>query len=53
MTNEILLTICLCLIFGGGFGAALSEKDIIDRAPPDKLIKIAQKKGVDLKKYQV
>ena len=23
MSNEVLLTICLCLIFGGGFGAII------------------------------
>ena len=23
MSNEILLTICLCLMFGGGFGAII------------------------------
>lgn len=51
--RETLQAECMGAYFGGGFGAALSEKDIIDRASPDKLIKIAQKKGVDLKKYQV
>ena len=34
MSNEILLTICLCLIFGGGFGAILLM--IIDMNREDK-----------------
>ena len=34
MSNEILLTICLCLIFGGGFGAIILM--IIDMNREDK-----------------
>ena len=34
MSNEILLTICLCLMFGGGFGAILLM--IIDMNREDK-----------------
>ena len=38
--------------FGGGFGAALVESFDLDRAPPDELVKMAQDKGVDLRRYR-
>lgn len=39
--------------FGGGFGGALMEAFDIDNATSDELVKIAQDKGVDLKRYVV
>jgi hypothetical protein len=38
--------------FSGGFGAALVESADIDRASPEKLIEVARKQGIDLRKYQ-
>ncbi len=39
--------------FGGGFGGALMEVFDIDSATLEELIKIAQDKGVDLRRYVV
>lgn len=39
--------------FGGGFGGALFEASELKNASPEKLIRIAENKGIDLKKYQV
>ena len=39
--------------FGGGFGGALMESFNIEGASPQKLIEIAEKKGIDLRKYAV
>ena len=39
--------------FGGGFAGALMEAFDIDNATSDELVKIAQDKGVDLKRYVV
>ena len=44
---------CLGAYFGGGFGAALIESFDVDRATPEKLVEMAQKQGIDLRKYQV
>ena len=44
---------CLGAYFGGGFGAALIESFEIDRASSEKLVKMAQRKGIDLRRYQV
>ena len=37
--------------FVGGFGGALMEAFDIKKASPDEIVKIAQKKGVDLSRY--
>lgn len=39
--------------FGGGFGGALFESFDVDRATPEKLVEMAQSRGIDLRKYQV
>ena len=39
--------------FGGGFGGALMEAFDIDRATPEELVKIAQDKGINLRRYVV
>ena len=39
--------------FGGGFGGALMEAFDIDRATPEELVKIAQERGIDLRRYVV
>lgn len=44
---------CLGAYFGGGFGAALIESFDVDRAPPEKLVEMAQRHGIDLRRYQV
>ena len=44
---------CYGAYFGGGFGGALMESFNIESASPQKLIEIAEKKGIDLRKYTV
>lgn len=44
---------CYGAFFVGGFGGALMESFDLERVSPEKLVEIAEKKGVDLKKYQV
>lgn len=39
--------------FGGGFGGALMESFDINNASAEELIRIAQRKGIDLRKYEV
>ena len=39
--------------FGGGYGGALMESFNIESASPQKLIEIAERKGIDLRKYAV
>ena len=40
-------------IFGGGFGGALMESFDLDRASPEELVEIAERKGIDLSKYEI
>ena len=44
---------CYGAYFGGGFGGALMESFNIESASPQKLIEIAERKGIDLRKYAV
>lgn len=44
---------CIAAYFAGGFGGALFETFDIDRATPEELIKMAQNRGIDLRRYQV
>lgn len=44
---------CMGAFFGGGFGAALIESFDVDRALPEELIEMAQRQGIDLRKYQM
>ena len=44
---------CYGAFFGGGFGGALMESFDFERSSPEKLIEIAKKKGIDLRKYQI
>ena len=37
--------------FGGGFGGALMESFDVGKASPQKLIEIAEEKGVEIRKY--
>lgn len=37
----------------GGFGGALIETFDIDSASPEELIRMAQRKGLDLSRYEV
>lgn len=39
--------------FGGGFGGALMEAYDIENATPEELVKIAQDRGVDLRRYVI
>ena len=48
MRNE-----CLGAFFGGGFGGALVESFDVDRATPEELVEMAQRQGIDLRRYQV
>ena len=44
---------CLGAFFGGGFGGALVESFDVDRATPEELVDMAQRQGIDLRRYQV
>ena len=44
---------CLGAYYGGGFGGALNESFDIDCATPDRLVKMAQQQGINLRKYEV
>lgn len=48
MRNE-----CMGAFFGGGFGGALFDSFDIDRASPEELVRMAQRQGIDLRKYKV
>ncbi len=48
MENE-----ALSAFFGGGFGGALVESFDVDRATPEELVEMAQRQGIDLRRYQV
>ena len=37
--------------YGGGFGGAMYESFEIERATPEELIRIAQRKGINLLQY--
>jgi hypothetical protein len=37
--------------YGGGFGGAMYESFEIERATPEELVRIAQRKGIDLTRY--
>jgi hypothetical protein len=38
--------------YGGGFGGALFESFDIESASPEKLIELAEQKGIDLEEYE-
>lgn len=44
---------CLGGYFGGGFGTALIESFDVDKASPEKLIEMAQRRGINLARYQI
>lgn len=44
---------CLGAFFGGGFGGALVESFDVDRATPEELVEMAQRQGINLRRYQV
>ncbi len=44
---------CYGAFFGGGFGGALIESFDLERASPEELIEVAEKKGIDLRDYQI
>lgn len=44
---------CLSAYFGGGFGGALMESFDVDKATPERLVEIAQRQGLNLRKYQI
>ena len=37
--------------YGGGFGGAMYESFEIERATPQELVEIAQRKGIDVTRY--
>ncbi|MCR5034078.1 MAG: hypothetical protein K6B42_01495 [Clostridia bacterium] len=39
--------------FGGGFGGALMEAVDVERASDEELVEIAQRQGIDLRRYEV
>ena len=44
---------CYGAFFGGGFGGALLEASDIESASPEELVRIAQRKGIDLSRYEI
>lgn len=42
---------CLGAYFCGGFGAALIESFDVEKASHEELVKMAQNKGIDLRRY--
>ena len=44
---------CYGAFFGGSFGGALMESFDLESASPEKIVEIAQKKGIDLREYQI
>ena len=44
---------CMGACFGGGFGGALMEFSDVDKASPEKLVEMAQRQGIDLRKYDI
>ena len=44
---------CYGAFFGGGFGGALMESFDVEKASPEKLVKMAQENGLDLRKYEI
>ena len=46
-----LLEDCYGAYFGGGFGGALIAASEIESAKPEELIEIAERRGIDLRKY--
>ena len=44
---------CYGAFFVGGFGGALMESFDLEKASSEKLVEIAEKKGIDLRKYRV
>jgi len=39
--------------FGGGFGGALVEAVDVERASDEELVEMAQRQGIDLRRYEV
>lgn len=39
--------------FGGGFGGALMEAVDVERASDEELVEMAQRQGIDLRRYEV
>ena len=44
---------CYGTYFGGRFGGALIEAFDVEKASPEKLVAMAQRKGIDLSNYEV
>ena len=44
---------CFGAYFVGGFGGALMESHSLEKASPEELLEIAQKRGIDIYKYQL
>ena len=44
---------CMGACFGGSFGGALIESSEVDKASPEKLVQMAQRQGMDLRKYDI
>lgn len=44
---------CYGAFFGGGFGGALMESFDLEKALPEELIEIAERKGIDLSEYEI
>ncbi len=44
---------CLGAYFVGGFGGALMENLSLEKASREELLEIAQKRGIDIYKYQL
>ena len=44
---------CFGAYFVGGFGGALMENLSLEKASPEELLEIAQKRGIDIYRYRL
>lgn len=44
---------CYGAFFGGGFGGALVESFDLEKASPEELVEIAERKDIDLSEYEI
>lgn len=51
--RETLKQECYGAFFGGGFGGALMESFDLEKASPEELVEIAERKDIDLSEYEI
>lgn len=51
--REDMMDECYGAFFCGGIGEALIESVEIEKAPPEELVKLAKRQGINLNKYKI